>query len=165
MFRRVRTSRWLARLKFSLLVIVVMITSFIYMIVGATKSENTEMYEVIKGLLPSGNCHCQSSTNFECGLCLDYASGDAWSAGQNGTASPDPDWRFTFGRDDRNEGLDEAQCSASFPGLFEDIRRAVALRRNDPVTVEELDAVKIHNGNSRGIVRAKIYDGEVCLVL
>ena len=155
-------SRWPVRLKLSLVVIIVTITSFIYMISRATKSENTEMYEMLKGLLPSGNCHCQSSTNFECGLCLDCASGDAWSAGQNETASQDQgNWRFTFGRDDKNEGLDEAQCSASFPGLFEDIRRAVDLRRNNPVTLEELDAIKIHDGKSLGIVRAKIHDGEV----
>jgi hypothetical protein len=163
MFRRIVLSRWALRFKLSIVLIIVTITSFIYILSRATKSENAEMFGMLKGLLPSGNCHCQSSTNFQCGLCLDCASGDAWSAGQHETASQNQgNWRFTFGRDDKNEALDEAQCAASFPGLFEDIRRAVDLRRDNPITLEELDAIKMHSGNSLGIVRAKIHDGEVC---
>jgi hypothetical protein len=163
MIRRTGITRWLVRVGILLFLAVVVIAIFVSIISRGTKSEDMEMYEMVKKLLPSGNCHCQSSTNFECGACLDCANGNAWSMGQKEAELDDQEhWKFTFGRDDKNEGLNEAQCAASFPGLFEDIRRAADLRRNDPITLEELDAVKIRNGDSRGIVRAKIYDGEVC---
>ena len=135
------------------------IAIFVIAIIRGTKSEDAEAYQMLKGLLPAGNCLCRTSTTFECAACLDCAGSIAQKPEELQAQS---NWTFIFGRDDKNEGLNEAQCAASFPGLFEDIRRAVDLRKDNPVTLEELDAINIHNGNSLGIVRAKIHDGEVC---
>jgi hypothetical protein len=67
----------------------------------------------------------------------------------------DGTWNNT--RDRINLLLDRDQCQQAFPGLFEEVNRAVSSRRHNHVSVTELDAIVPKNG----YVRAMIYDQEV----
>lgn len=67
----------------------------------------------------------------------------------------DGTWNYT--RDRNNLLLDRDQCQQAFPGLFEEVDRAVGSRRHDHISVRELDAIVPKNG----YVRAMIYDQEV----
>jgi hypothetical protein len=67
------------------------------------------------------------------------------------------EWRFTFGRDDCDRALDDQDCDASFPGLFEEINRATQFRGYRIILLEELESIKISNG----MVRAMIFDRQV----
>src|ERR1700761_2870610 len=114
--------RCLVRVGFGLTLVLSMVALLVLVIRRTTLNENAETYEALKRLLPAGNCLCQASTVFECSACLDCAGGHASSRAQEKTELQEQEsWTFTFGRDDKNEGLNEAQCNASFPGLFEDI--------------------------------------------
>lgn len=73
-------------------------------------------------------------------------------SGFNGTW----DWR----RDGKNFILDEEQCEQAFPGLFEEVKRAVRDRHGKSVTLEEMDAIEPVNGYIRGM----IYEQEVRIV-
>ena len=63
------------------------------------------------------------------------------------------DWR----RDGKNFMLDERQCEKAFPGLFEEVKRAVRDRQGKRITLEEVDAIEPVNGYIRGM----IYEHEV----
>lgn len=67
-------------------------------------------------------------------------------------------WNFL--RDKDNLMLDEKQCQAAFPGLFQEIERAVEGRKLKHITREELDTIEPKNG----YIRAMIFDQEVCFV-
>jgi hypothetical protein len=67
------------------------------------------------------------------------------------------EWRFTFGRDDCDRALDDQDCDASFPGLFEEVNRATQFRGYRVILLEELESIKISNG----MVRAMIFDRRV----
>lgn len=69
----------------------------------------------------------------------------------------DFDGKWIYSRDRNNIMLDDRQCTLAFPGLFEEIERAVGTRREKHIEVEELDAIEPKNG----FVRAMIYDQEV----
>jgi hypothetical protein len=65
------------------------------------------------------------------------------------------DWDFV--RDARNFLMTDARCDEAFPELFKEIDRAVEVRKNDHVTLKELDEiVKV-----KGYMRAMIYDQQV----
>jgi hypothetical protein len=64
-------------------------------------------------------------------------------------------WNYT--RDRNNLLFDRDQCQQAFPGLFEEVDRAVSSRRHNHISVKELDAIVPKNG----YVRAMIYDQEV----
>lgn len=64
-------------------------------------------------------------------------------------------WKYA--RDKDNLLLDQAQCENAFPGLFDEVDRAVNDRRPRPITVEELDQIEPKNG----YIRAMIYDQQV----
>lgn len=140
-----------------------------------TRSENPGLPSLVKEVLPAGRCLCESSTIFACDTCLDCAAasaGQGYVRGGNvstgvGTAAGKvveagekeaEAWVFTYPRDANDYGLDEEQCQAAFPGLYEDIERANRYRRGlGKVSQEELSSFDL----SKGMVRAMVYNGEV----
>jgi hypothetical protein len=68
----------------------------------------------------------------------------------------DGHWNFT--RDARNLLMNDMQCSLAFPDLFKEIDRAVELRKENPITLKEIEAIR----PIRGYNRAMIYDNQVC---
>ena len=133
----------------------------IVLMVYGTRSDFDHLHPAIKKLLPAGHCLCQSSPVFECTTCLDLAEAtdaSGWPDHVPNTTDSLSTWKYTYGRDDVDEALHPALCDAAFPGLFEDIDRAVKLRKDDPITPEHLANMKMYNGMGR----AMIYDGEVC---
>ena len=126
----------------------------LYAIVSGTRSNNAEMSTFMRNLLPAGNCLCESSTIFNCEPGLQEfptSSIDAVS-----TEYP-PAWEFQYGRDDQNLGLTSDQCDSAFPGLFEDLSRAVTVHMENRILADDLDAIQL----GPGMVRAMIFDGKV----
>jgi hypothetical protein len=67
-------------------------------------------------------------------------------------------WTFKYPRDKNNYGLDDAQCDSAFPGQYEDIERAVKVRKRwGKVTEADLASFDL----TKGMVRAMIYNREV----
>lgn len=123
-------------------------------IISGTRSNAPEISTFVRKLLPAGSCLCESSTIFTCQSALHNLP---TLSDSDGDATPN--WKFQYGRDDQNLGLTAAQCDSAFPGLFEDIDRAVHLHWDRPISKEELHAIKL----SSGMVRAMISDGKVIL--
>ena len=118
-------------------------------------SENDDIRPLLTQLIPGGHCACESSTIFECSSCLNYP--------QNSILDPNlsAHWEYMFERDGMNEGLVENQCNAAFPGLFEDVNRAVKfwlLKGN--ITQQTLDEVQLVDS----MTRAMIYKGNLYIV-
>lgn len=67
------------------------------------------------------------------------------------------DWR----RDGKNFIMDEPQCGQAFPGLFEEVNRAVRDRQGKRITLEEMNRIEPVNGYIRGM----IYEHEVSTAL
>jgi hypothetical protein len=76
-----------------------------------------------------------------------------------GTANPFAKWEFNVLRDESNYGLSTVQCDAAFPLLFQEISKSTARRRDNPITLEELESVEM----KRGMVRVVIYNNDVSL--
>ncbi len=134
-----------------LLAIAALIVFLVRAIIRATHSD-TEISGFVKKLLPAGNCLCQSSTVFECSLSLlEQSKKEVDTSGRIKT-----DWKFEYDRDSLNFGLTRDQCNVAFPGYFEEVFRAVEVRKSygSNVTVDDLDAIRL----SRGMVRAMIAD-------
>lgn len=127
-------------------------------ILYGTRTENPRLPGLVKEVLPAGRCLCEFSTNFQCDTCLDCASNQAILAG-NATAQDDQvAWTFNYKRDRNNYGLDEEQCLSAFPGQYEDIERAVKVRKRwGKVTEQDLSSFDL----TKGMVRGMIYDREV----
>ncbi|KAI9845620.1 MAG: hypothetical protein M1837_004594 [Sclerophora amabilis] len=137
--------------------IFLVILAFVLMLVFGMRSDFDEMHPFVAELLPAGHCLCHSSSNFECATCLEQADGVYMG---NKTDSQEDGWVYRFGRDDGNEALSPDQCAAAFPGLFEDIDRAVKRRRDNHIRPGELASMKVY----KGMVRAMIYDGELYVI-
>lgn len=129
-------------------------TVLVLLLVYGMRSDYDELNPFIGELLPAGHCLCHTSANIQCSTCLDTLEKSANPQCESNLAR---NWVYKYGRDDTNEGLSTAQCTAAFPGLFEDINRAVSLRRNNHIQSEELSSMKMY----KGMVRAMIYNGEV----
>lgn len=68
-------------------------------------------------------------------------------------------WRFEHKRDSEKYGLTKEQCDVSFPGLFTEIERAVAYRKNvGLVTPKDIDI----SWKEDEAVRAMIVNQQVC---
>ncbi|KAL2444187.1 hypothetical protein ABEF95_015792 [Exophiala dermatitidis] len=67
---------------------------------------------------------------------------------------------WDYRRDANNLRLDLRQCEQAFPGLFEEVERPLADRRNSSITLEELDSVPRQNGYVRGM----IYDQQLYVI-
>lgn len=64
---------------------------------------------------------------------------------------------WDFRRDEKNYHLDDVECQEAFPGLFDEVDRAVEDRRDRTITFEEVESIPRINGYVRGM----IYDQEV----
>ena len=143
-----RTCRYLSLL--SLAIPVVILWTMWY----AMNSDKDDVSPILTQLIPAGHCTCQTATIFECSSCLEPHMSDV-----NTTA--DDDWKFQYGRDDRNAGLSQAQCAASFPGLFEDVERATKYwGGKGHITTTALDKVEL----VKGMTRAMIYNGDLYII-
>jgi hypothetical protein len=130
----------------------------ICVILYGTRSQSPSLPPLIKEYLPAGRCQCEFSTTFSCDTALDCASNQAILTGNATQEEEKKYWTFKYSRDRNNYGLDEAQCDSAFPGQYEDIERAVHVRRRwGKVTEADLDSFEL----TKGMVRAMIYDREV----
>lgn len=131
-------------------------------------SDHDNVHPIITQIMPAGHCNCQTSTTFQCADCLTCL---ASSSPGPGPVEKDLDfqnrqqaalsWKFEYGRDHRNLGLDRGQCQTAFPGLAQDvIRGADYWRSQGGITKEDLDAVSLEPG----MARALIQDGELYVV-
>jgi hypothetical protein len=135
---------------------IALVTLLVLSILYGTRTESPSLPPLVKEVMPAGRCLCEFSTNFECGSCLDCAANPAILA--NATGEEDESWVFNYRRDGSNYGLDEDQCQAAFPGLFEDIERAQKHWKAKPkITEQLLSSFEL----TKGMVRALIYDGQV----
>jgi hypothetical protein len=129
----------------------------VYAIISGTRSDSGEVFTVVRKLFPAGTCLCESSATFRCGEVLEELSRVSNYQDVSDTEEASSEWEFQYGRDDQNVGLTVEQCSSSFPGLFEDINRAVRSYRGEPVCEAQLNAIKL----DRGMARAMIFEGKV----
>ena len=149
-----------SRLSFIILTLIISVSSItclIVKIVSGTRSNSPEMSEFVRKLLPAGTCLCESSTTFDCAYSLEALSTLPSVGDADKSPTLDPDWRFDFDRDGQNLGLTLTQCETAFPGLFEDVIRAVDVRWENPISDEELDDIEL----GHGMVRATIFEGKV----
>lgn len=127
-------------------------------ILYGTRTERPTLPPLVREVMPAGRCLCEFSTNFACDTCLDCAANQV-VLGQNASEEA-ANWLFSYKRDRNNYGLDEAQCDSAFPGQYEDIERAVKVRKRwGKVTEADLSSFDL----TKGMVRAMIYDREVSL--
>lgn len=149
-----------SRLSFIILILIISLSSITWLIVkivSGTRSNSPEMSEFVMKLLPAGTCLCESSTTFDCAYSLEALSAIPHVSDADKLATIDPDWRFDFDRDGQNLGLTSMQCETAFPGLLEDIIRAVDVRWEKPISKQEVDAIEL----GHGMVRATIFEGKV----
>lgn len=146
---------WRVSLIFGLFLSITFISAFVGILVFGVYSELDNLHPSIVRLLPAGHSICKSSPVFESETCLARIDKEGDENSQD--LSHPTTWRYKYGRDDRNEGLSEDQCMLSFPGLFEDVHRAVTFRKTQLITSTELRNIKL----SPGMARAMIFDGEV----
>lgn len=124
-------------------------------ILYGTRTENPRLPGLVKEVLPAGRCLCEFSANFQCDTCLDCASNQVILIENVTEADP---WTFDYKRDRNDFGLNEEQCQSAFPGQYEDIERAVKVRRRwGKVTEQDLSSFDL----TKGMVRAMIYNREV----
>lgn len=125
-------------------------------ILYGTRTESHTLPPLVREVMPAGRCLCEFSTNFACDTCLDCAANQV-VLGQNASEEAD-NWLYNYKRDRNNYGLDEAQCDSAFPGQYEDIERAVKVRKRwGKVTEADLSSFDL----TKGMVRAMVYDREV----
>lgn len=141
-----------------LLAIIALIVWLVLAIIRATHSD-TDISGFVKKLLPAGNCLCDSSTVFDCSLSLAEANKQGPTTEVESPNQGTAEWQFQYERDSLNFGLTREQCNVAFPGYFEEVYRAVEVRkrRQNNVCVDELDAIQL----SRGMVRAMIVGGKL----
>lgn len=133
--------------------IVFLVSSILY----GTRTEKSSLPPLVQEVLPAGRCLCQFSTTFQCDTCLDCVANQEILA--NATGEEDEAWVFSYRRDRKDYGLDEDQCQAAFPGLYEDIERSKKLwKLKGKVTERHLSSFEL----TKGMVRALIYEGQVC---
>lgn len=150
--------------------VVLLVSTILY----GTRTEVYSLPPLVKEVMPAGHCHCTYSTTFVCDSCLDCAAlgnttaaatpsqrgdDDTETANNNANDANDAeDWAFSFRRDAHDYGLDEDRCHAAFPGLFEDINRALAYRRSQgKVTEIELSGIRL----TKGMTHAMVHNGEL----
>ncbi|KAK4985052.1 hypothetical protein LTR50_006220 [Elasticomyces elasticus] len=75
-------------------------------------------------------------------------------------SGPSHGWIFDYRKDGRQYGLSDAQCDSAFPRLYKEIDRAVEFRKNNPITVDEVET----GWRGDGIVRAMIWDNQLYII-
>jgi hypothetical protein len=127
----------------------------IFMLWYGMNSDRDYIHPILTQLIPAGHCACQTSTTFQCSTCL---SCPETGLQHDNTA---PGWTFEYARDGRNEALDQQQCRAAFPGLFEDIARGGKFwSQHGGLSTAELDTIPVQ----QGMARAFISNGELYVV-
>lgn len=139
----------------SIPILAFLITSLVITIIQATHSDS-DLSEFVQKLLPAGNCLCETSTVFDCRLGI-YEQHESHHHGLATRPYGDPveeGWSFQHGRDDLNYGLNEHQCNVAFPGLFEEVFRAVKMtrERQSNITAAEVDAIRVDQGMVRAMI-------------
>ncbi|KAG5291388.1 DUF821 domain-containing protein [Histoplasma ohiense] len=137
--------KWYTRVVLSCFV--VLFGAFVFTTWFGMNSDQDNVHPIITQLIPAGHCTCEYSSTFNCTSCLapiDYPI----------RTMPEPQqWVFQYGRDDRNEGLSGNQCRAAFPGLFEDVNRAVKYWKHlGGLTEKQLNMINLRNGMARGMI-------------
>lgn len=130
---------------------------FIYLMWFGMNSDRDNVHPLITQLIPAGHCTCQSSTSFQCSDCFScFASQNSSSSGPLYST-----WIYEYSRDSRNLGLSEDKCHAAFPGLFQDIHRALEYwEKRGGVTHHDLENTRLRNGMARVI----LHNGELYVV-
>lgn len=149
-----RLRGWRLSLLSGLFLSISFISIFIVILVYGVNSDLDNIHPSIVRLLPAGHSICKSSPIFESETCLDLVEKKLEESSESQKLQ---NWQYQYGRDDKNEGLDEEQCILAFPGLFEDVHRAVTHRKDNPITSGDLDNMKLYPG----MARAMIFNGEV----
>ncbi|KAK2740937.1 hypothetical protein FQN57_005941 [Myotisia sp. PD_48] len=116
-------------------------------------SDKDNIPPLLTQLIPAGHCTCATSTTFSCGGCL-----ASISLNKPETTSPSK-WTFQPDRDKNNIGLDQRKCELSFPGLFEDVKRAVRFWE-EGIPGEAVNTIKLSNG----MAKARIQNGELYIL-
>lgn len=120
-----------------------------YMPAGGTTTRNTSIY---------GYCSpCECTVISTPALSVDAAvpKKGASIAPADGTLPHEDEWKFTFGRDERDLALDDHDCDAAFPELFNEINRATQFRGNRFIMLEELTSIKISSGMVHAMIHGK----------
>ncbi|BCR89787.1 uncharacterized protein ACHE_50985A [Aspergillus chevalieri] len=116
-------------------------------------SDRNYIHPLLTQLIPAGHCACQTSTTFQCSSCLSCSQTNLLQQ-----LTPSTNWRYQYERDAGDEALDRGQCRTAFPGLFEDVFRAVNYwRYHGNLATEDLDHITLQHG----MARASIYRGEL----
>ena len=132
-------------------------TGFVYAIWFGMNSDLDNVPSLLTQLIPAGHCACQTSTDFNCTTCLDCRP----VASTPSLLSPSSGWTYHYGRDSRDLALDQDQCAAAFPGLYEDIHRAVQYwHQSDNITSTMLQDIPLRNG----MARAMVFDGDLYVI-
>ncbi|EER25372.1 hypothetical protein CPC735_064720 [Coccidioides posadasii C735 delta SOWgp] len=124
-------------------------------------SDGDNVHPLLTQLIPAGHCTCKASTTFNCTSCVDLITPTTFETASPSLSPSPPAWTFVYGRDDRNVGLTRSQCQSSFPGLFEDVHRAVRFwASRDGIQKESLDGIKLRGG----MARAMIFNGNLYVI-
>lgn len=130
-----------------LCVIACLSCSIIFAIWYGVNSDRDYIHPILTQLIPAGHCACQTSTTFQCSTCLSCPD-----AGLQQPTVPSS-WKFQYPRDAYNEALDNRQCQAAFPGLFEDVARAEThWRSHGRLAMENLDDINLIPGMARAFI-------------
>lgn len=142
---RVRLS--LAILAGALAVTTLLVLSMVY----GMRSDADNLKPLFTQILPAGNCACTKSITFNCSANLEkLQSVDQEPGGGH--------WTFEYSRDGNDLGLGDEQCDAAFPGLFEDIHRAVMFWTNHTQLLsQKVNDMPIRNG----MARVMLYGGKL----
>ncbi|PGH17670.1 hypothetical protein AJ79_01032 [Helicocarpus griseus UAMH5409] len=125
-------------------------------------SDGDNVHPLLTQLIPAGHCACKTATIFKCTSCIESIAPANSSRKLSSAPSTDsPAWTFQYGRDDRNIALTRQQCQASFPGLFEDIDRAVRFWSPQGSMLNKAwGDIKLQNG----MARAKINNRDLYII-
>lgn len=140
------------------LLLTVCFCSFVLVIWYGMNTDREYIHPLLNQLIPAGHCACQSATIFECSSCMSCVQSGGLLQQQQPPASSS-NWRFRYEIDAGNEALDRNQCKTGFPGLFEDVDRAVKYwqLRGAPLNSADLDDIYLEYG----MARAWISGGEL----
>lgn len=153
LFRSIQFS--LRRIAILFLLSVAALVLYLALAITHATTTATDVSDFVKKLLPAGNCLCQSSTVFDCRLSgLDLLR---CSNGIPSDSMPDPNrggWKYQHERDSINFGLSSEQCDIAFPGLFDEVHRAVDFRRDQGsnISLADLDAIEAGRGTTRALI-------------
>ncbi|MGI4812604.1 MAG: glycosyl transferase family 90 [Janthinobacterium lividum] len=119
-------------------------------------SDQDNVPAILNQLIPAGHATCKTSTVFECSSCLTCDRTVNSSLIHETSPNTAPQWTWQYPRDAENEILSQPQCDQSFPGLFQDIDRAVTFwKAEGGITPQHLDDMRMKNGMARVKIQNK----------